>query len=401
MPSRGNCSFVLPLLAGLGILGGCSADADLWGQKFVSMRPRDEATEGARSVAGGDVLHTSSIQPSGEIGNGRFANSTVDAIPMALPRGGEGYTLDLVGAPIADAAKKVLGDIIKANYLVDGRVNGTITLQTSTPVSREALLEIFETSLAVANAAIVRRQGRLDIVPLSEAMSAGPRPVATTSDLAQPGVKVAVIQLHGIAAEEMKTILEPIVRKGAILKADAARNYLVVAGTTSEISAMNDTVSVFDQDWMKGMSVAIHPLQVASPKDVAAELANVFGGDAGPNGKLIRIVPNARLNAVLVMTSRPDYLRRVAEWVKRLDRISDEAGEHTFVYYAQNRSAQELAQVLQSVLGQSSGAARADAGVAPDLAQGVFSLKSQVKAEVASGQKAEVDTVSASPQGQG
>jgi general secretion pathway protein D len=75
---------------------------------------------------------------------------------------------------VAQAPKKIRGDIMGYNYLVDPRVEGQITLQTSHPVSKEMLLEILETSLAVNHAAIVKCNGRHDIVPETEALKSAP-----------------------------------------------------------------------------------------------------------------------------------------------------------------------------------------------------------------------------------
>ena len=63
--------------------------------------------------------------------------------------GSEGYTLNLVEAPIKAAAKNVLGDILQVSYTIDPRVQGTVSIQTSNPVDKETLVDLFETSLVI------------------------------------------------------------------------------------------------------------------------------------------------------------------------------------------------------------------------------------------------------------
>jgi general secretion pathway protein D len=325
--------------------------------------PRDEG-KGLRSLYGSDR----SEDFSGVVkeGSGQFVSPRAPGSTAELTKSGqEGYRLNLVDAPIAAAAKNVLGDIFELNYTLDPRIQGTINLQTSAPMSKDALFEIFETTLAANGATIVHSGGIFQIVPRSEALASTPSISIPSVSPKGPGVRVQVIELQFVSAEEMRNILSPISREGSILRVDSARNYIMIAGTGGDLAAMRDAISVFDVDWMRGMSVALHPLKTSKPTEVARELETIFGTTDGPSAKIIRFVPNERLRAVLVVTSRPQYLRRAATWIKQLDRLADTNEERLFVYEIQNRPAKELAEVLQSVL--SSSAQQRSKSVSPDL----------------------------------
>ncbi|GLQ76624.1 type II secretion system protein GspD [Mesorhizobium huakuii] len=283
-------------------------------------------------------------------GTGQFVSSGAPVTKVTSDGSGK-FELNLVNAPIADAAKAVLGDALHLNYIVDPRVQGTVTLQTSQPVSQDALVDILQSALAVNSAGITSRGGTYQIVPLSEIMASTPPVSVPSTSPSGPGVKVQVLQLQFIAADEMKTILEPITRQGSVLRVDSTRNIITVAGSDSDLNAIREAVSVFDVDWMRGMSVALHPLKTSKPEAVAAELDSIFGTKDGPGAKLIQFIPNDRLNSVLVITSRPAYLARAATWINKLDRLAETNESQLFVYQIQNRPAKELASVLSSVLG--------------------------------------------------
>ncbi|BAB53047.1 MULTISPECIES: type II secretion system secretin GspD [Mesorhizobium] len=283
-------------------------------------------------------------------GTGQFVSSGAPVTKVTSDGSGK-FELNLVNAPIADAAKAVLGDALHLNYIVDPRVQGTVTLQTSQPVSQDALVDILQSALAVNAAGITSRAGTYQIVPLSEIMASTPPVSVPSTSPSGPGVKVQVLQLQFIAADEMKTILEPITRQGSVLRVDSTRNIITVAGSDSDLNAIREAVSVFDVDWMRGMSVALHPLKTSKPEAVAAELDSIFGTKEGPGAKLIQFIPNDRLNSVLVITSRPAYLARAATWINKLDRLAETNESQLFVYQIQNRPAKELASVLSSVLG--------------------------------------------------
>lgn len=305
-----------------------------------------------------------SVSGAYQEGSGTFVSAKAPLIERAkMTSGDEGYTLNLVNAPINAAAKNVLGDILGVSYTIDPRVQGTISLQTSAPVDQASLVDLFETSLAISGAAIVRRGAGYQIVPSMDALASTPGVSVPSASPSGPGVGVQVIELSYIAAAEMKTILEPISRQGSIIRSDSTRNQLVISGNAQDLRAMRDAISVFDVDWMRGRSVALHPLKNSKPSAVASELDQVFSTSGDKNG-IIRFIANDRLNSVLVISSKPAYLRRAETWIRKLDQTANTNDEQLFVYQIQNRPAKELAAVLQSVLARGTAQAE-DVAVAP------------------------------------
>ena len=122
----------------------------------------------------------------------------------------------------------------------------------------------------------------------------------------------------------MRRVIEPMFDKGAILRVDDQRNLLVVNGTGRELANLDNLVSIFDVDWMRQMSFAVFPVKTAEPEVVAKELETVFGLDKdGPLKGVVRIVPNPRLNSVLVMSSKPNYLDTARTWIDRYEKMAE------------------------------------------------------------------------------
>ncbi len=306
-------------------------------------------------------------EPRAVLGTGEL---TGQPNPRPLTSNGspqDSVTVNLVDASIAAAAKAILGDILKVNYSISDKVKGTVTLQTSRPVSRDALIESFEEILRSQGAALLNGGATFKILPIEEAIAQGApiRPKGATRR--GPGIATEVVQLQHVSAPEMERILKSLVPSSIVLRADAVRNVLVISGTRIELASLQDTISVFDVDWMRGMSFAILPVEATDPDTIAQELDTVFANDRdGPGRGVVRFIGNRRLKAVLVITPRQEYLKKAEQWLRRLDQVSQESQKRVYVYHVQNRPVQELAALLQRVyLSHDSGRAGAASSGAP------------------------------------
>ena len=266
------------------------------------------------------------------------------------PQLGGMVSLNLVEVPLPVAAKAVLADTFGWGYTLDERAVGTITLQTGGQVTRDTLLSMFETALSSRGLALRRRGRTAQIVP------GGKTPGAVQAVQGVGAESGAVIvPMRWIAAAEMQAILASVAPRDVVLRVDRARNLLILSGESGQIQALRQTIAVFDVDWMRGMSTAMLPVRSSNPSSLARDLTQIFGGEAAGTGDVIRFIPNEPLNAVLVVSSRATYLDRARVWLEQLEGLAAERERQLFVYRIQNRSAKELALVLQGVVAAETG----------------------------------------------
>lgn len=263
----------------------------------------------------------------------------------------DGVSLTLSGASIPAAARAVLGDTLRHNYTVSDKLQGSITLQTPQPVSRDRLLEMFEAALQTQGAAIVVIDGNYQVLPIDEAVAAG-APIQTKGGKGLPGVSTQIVQLKYVTAGDIERFLKPLAPRNSVVRVDPQRNALVLTGNRADLATLADAIAVFDVDWMRGMSFAIYPLESADPEAIVQELDTVFANEREAPGKsIVRFVANRRLKSVLVITSRQEMLRRAQTWIRKLDMVGQTTDKQVHVYHVQNRPAVELAQLLQRIYG--------------------------------------------------
>lgn len=294
-------------------------------------------------------------------GTDRLVGSPISLNSSDYDKDAEDVTLNLVAVSIPQAAKSVLSDVLGLEYSVDSRVVGVVTLQTSKPISRSQLLELFEGILRDNSAAIVASGSTYRIVPLAEAARSTASLQAGEADQGKPGIRPELVPLQYVSAEDMKNVLEPMIPQGMLLRADGFRNALIMSGTAREVASIKETISVFDVDWMKGMSFELVAVRSSSPAAIVRDLEQVFQTRSGPLKGIVRFVPNDRLRSVLVISSRAKYLKDARQWINKIDVLAQSGEDSLHVYHVQNRNASDLAQILESVLG-----ARGDAKISTE-----------------------------------
>ncbi|TLY51501.1 MAG: type II secretion system protein GspD, partial [Gammaproteobacteria bacterium] len=167
----------------------------------------------------------------------------------------------------------------------------------------------------------------------------------------------------------MQKLLKPYAKADAVVSADNARSMIVMAGTAFELQSYERTINVFDVDWLKGMSVGVFGLRNVEVAKIMPELDKIFGDKAEtPLGGMFRFIPMEATNSIIAITPQPDYLKRVQEWLYRLDVGAGENGAQLYVYDVKNVKAVELSDHLNAIFtGRSSGARSTSGNTAPGL----------------------------------
>ena len=322
---------------------------------------------GVRSERLPEGLGSGGPQPVIRRGAGTPINhAAASAPPPSLASSGQA-SFNFEGESLQAVVKAILGDMLGQNYSIAPGVAGTVTIATQRPVGAAGALNLLEGVLAQNNARMVYSDGRYNIVPADQALANGVVPRTGSPALAR-GFESRVVPLRYVSAAEMEKILKPYAKQGSIVSVDGARNLITVAGTRAELENYLRTVQVFDVDWMASMSVGVFPLQVGKASSVVQDLERVFGEQSKtPVAGMFRFMPLDTANAVLVITSQPDYLDDIQQWI---DRIEGGTGDgRLFSYELKYIRARDLADRLSEVFGVSNG--QAGGREAPSLMPGL------------------------------
>ncbi len=330
--------------------------ARLWDDRPSNTAPiqaPDSPPRAGRSSQPSPVIRAGqSVEPQTvrRVGNGLFMapSSDDDELDDGIV---DSVSLSFRDAAVEDVVAAVLGDLLGQNYIIDPAVSGLVTLQTSQPLPRSALLDALDNALRVNGATLVRRSDFFEIRPAGNGAQGHLAPLGVGRRAALgAGHGTHIVPLRYVGAQALRDVLDPMKPSGASVQADPTRNILILSGGSAERARLIELIDAFDVDWMAGMSFVLQPLRSASPETMVQELEAVFGAGADAmSGDLVRFVPVNRLNAILVVSKSPGYLRRVEDWITTFDRGGQGDGREVSVYSVRHGRAKDLAITLGGI----------------------------------------------------
>lgn len=361
MSSPRSAILSLFLLALAGLLAGCQMSGPGLGslsaaldQDFTARQPRSEkasyasqpeqpsasavvaaASTGAASTAGPrEAVYLGAGEQEGE-GEGQTVSSFEP---------GE-YTVNFENADIREVVQSILGNTLGENYVIDPNVAGSVTVSSARKLARDELLPALEVILQMNGAALVRDRGNYRVTLEASA-------VAGTADVgeAEAGYGISILPLRHVSAQTLISLIDGFGARPGSVRAERARNLLIVLGNSADRKAAIDTALTFDADWMRDQSVAILPLQHTKPEAVIPELERIFSSrEGGVGSDLVQFIPMQRLRAVLVVSPRNNVIQAARTWVHRLDTEDPDLTADVHVYRVKYRDATKLAGLLNGL----------------------------------------------------
>ncbi|NND00862.1 MAG: type II secretion system secretin GspD [Gammaproteobacteria bacterium] len=260
---------------------------------------------------------------------------------------GGDIVLNFVDTPVRDAVQIILGDHLGIAYSVAPEVQGLVNLNNQAGLRREDLIPTLEALLRGVDAGMLKD-------------GAGYRIVAGAGEQIFLGAgNLEIIPLRYIDAAEFAKILGDYQVRATVIEGG---NLLALSGTGEKINQVRELARSFDINWLQGMSIGIFPVANASALSIRNELMEMFGnGIDNEVAGALRIVAVERSNSIMVISAQRDYLKMMGDWIGRLDRIGDDAGQKFFIYRVQNGRAADLAELLRQMFGASRPDAERDA----------------------------------------
>ena len=312
---------------------------------------------------------------------------------------GDHITLNFNAADI-EAVARTMGVISGMNVVVDPRVKGQITLVSEKSVSPQVAMAQFLTSLRMQGFTMVESAGLFKVVPEADAKLQSA--AVETNESAPKGaagaqITTQIFKLNFESANNLVTILRPLISPNNTINANPVNNSLVITDYADNLRRIARIIAALDVS--NATDVEVIELKNAIAVDLAPLVARLLesGGTPGaapgglPDGGFkTTVIAEARSNSLLVRAANGARMAQIKSLVEKLDRASNQGnGEAGIlrVVSLKNADATKLAATLRAAMGAGSTGAQplAAAGGAPGQAAtpAATTTGGQVQADVA------------------
>ncbi len=243
----------------------------------------------------------------------------------------------------------------KKNFIIDPRVKGRMSVLSSQPMTMDEAYQVFLTALDVYGFAAVESGDNVKIIPNAQARSAG-LPIVEQFGGGGDGnaeLVLHVIKVNNIAANEVVTILRPLVPQTGHLGAFPSSNSVVIADRANNINRLSELIKYIDATGE--IDIEVIPLKHATAEEVINVIKPLIkstqrsGGSGQAPRASVTFASDDRSNSIL-MTGDEEKRRHVRELISSLDRPLQGAG-NTKVVYLNYIDATELKPILEGMTG--------------------------------------------------
>jgi len=300
--------------------------------------------------------------------------------------------LEMVLDYLSDAA----GFII----VLDTHVNGSVSVISSHPMTRDEAVDLLNSVLNKNGYAAIRNGRTLTILDKNDAKTRDiPVKSGNNPDEIPNNAEIVtqIIPIRFVEARQLVSDLTSFVSPQATVVANEEGNSIVITDTQANIRHLTEIIKAVDDSAEAETEIRVFHLRHASPTDVASELASIFpsssgsssqspirfggGGQGGGQGGFfarmmaanggsgsgtagnasndrvkkatqVNAVADARIQAVIV-TAPKDLMDQISSMMNDLD-VPSTRDQKVFVFHMNNGDPQQAVQVLQNMFQSSS-----------------------------------------------
>ncbi|KTD11746.1 type II protein secretion LspD [Legionella gratiana] len=236
------------------------------------------------------------------------------------------------------------------NFVIDPRVQGKISIISSTPMNNEELYQVFLSVLQVSGYAAIPSGAVIKIIPNIDAKTQSPD---LLSEMKHPpkgdDMMVAVVPVHYVPSEQLVPVLRPLMPQWSSISAYAPSNMLILSGRANNIHSLADIIRQVDNSSTSGIDM-VH-LRHSLAMDIAATLKDLIKSQPNMGGSRTQmtIAADDRSNSLLISGSKTDRIR-IRMLILKLDRESSEGlNANTQVVYLNYLRAEDLVPILAGI----------------------------------------------------
>lgn len=260
--------------------------------------------------------------------------------------GSNKVSLNFVDADIESVIAAV-GDYTNITFIIDPRVKGKINLVSEKQLTRAQAFQLLTSVLRMHGYTVVTASGYTKVVPEADAkLQASPiQAGAVRGDQ----IATQIFHLNFESANNMVTVLRPLISPNNTINANPGSNTLVVTDYADNLLRLGKIIAALDEPAYSELVVV--PVRHAIASDIAAMVNRLLepGASAGGDAGRISLLAESRSNSIIVRAPSEARANLAKSLIAKLDQPTALPG-NVHVVYLKNAEATKLAQTLRAVI---------------------------------------------------
>jgi len=286
----------------------------------------------------------------------KVSPSSVQAKQPAKGEGG-GIMLNFDNANIHEVIK-VFAETLNFNYIVNPKVEGSVSIRSGNPIPKSQLFTVFKKLLHTSGLDIIP-EGDHYYIFVSDKTSPqainGPGQVGNLKNSSR--VVTQIVLLLYLKSTDALNLVSPYLSGQAVKYDLPNQNTLIVTDFETKIADVVQILSFLDVSPLASYKMRLIRVENASLLDLHKELTQLLVATklnkTGPGTEnvvdSVNIIPLERVNSLLVISQNAFLISNIDAWIGQLD-VSPQKSKGQIIYRVRNSAASELAQLVNTYL---------------------------------------------------
>ncbi len=291
-----------------------------------------------------------------------FWVASVAMLSMYTVQAAPSWKVNLKDADISALVAEV-AEITGKNFVVDPRVKGTVTVISTQSLNKDQVYDLFLGVLDVNGFSAVPMGNAIKIVPDINARTGGVKVDMTGGQSQGEELVTRVVLLDSTNAVDLVPVLRPMMPQFAHLAAVPDANALILSDRAANIASLVDVIRALDSAGSETVTaINLKYAQVADVVTMLKALTPISTPQDAKTFSRLHVVEDERTNR-LIVRGDAQAIAHLQQLVTTLDLPAVNTG-NIEVFRLAHASAKEVANVLNKMVGSSSGAPAAATGAA-------------------------------------
>ncbi len=280
---------------------------------------------------------------------------------IQMSKGKNNYMVSVEDIPLNKFINLVFGEIMGVDYNVEPKIinrKDKVTLKMTKLVSKEEFKNIITSVLENYGVKIDEKEGIYYIKSGGGGRKVGDYDIYIGKSLSVsvPDEReiIQIIPLDYVKAKNLQNMVQYQFLSPQA-KVTVINNFtLSIKDKAKYIRKVLEFAKIIDKPSLKNKEAYLVYLQNIDPKDFKIKVEDLLKASGIPvmDKENFNMIPISEINALFVVASKKNWIDYVLYWKDRLDTVT-QLGEEPkmFVYHAKNRPAEEIVNVLNSMIG--------------------------------------------------